>query len=243
MVDFAGYKMCARLYLNGDGIGQGRDVSLFFVIMNGPYDPILSWPFAHRVTMQLLDQSGRGRHVQEKFKADPNSSSFQQPRSEMNVATGCSRFISLKELEGRNGVFIRDNTIFIRIIVEWMSYLGPAALDYWPPDCAIESYSLRYVRPIPTFSNRCLSAFGGAKQRSRMNGWVELSREAAPGRPWVPPAPPQLLAETLNPTWKGIKWAVIARKLHRKGMLNLLGYNVYRSEAIRKYTKVYRFSL
>ena len=68
--------------------------------------------------MQLMDQSGQCNHVQEKFKADPNSSSFQQPRSEMNVATGCPRFISLTELERRKGVFMKENTMFIKISVE-----------------------------------------------------------------------------------------------------------------------------
>ena len=33
---------------------------------------------------------------------------------------------------------------------------------------------------IPTFGNRCLSAIGGGKQRSRLAGWVQLSTEAAP---------------------------------------------------------------
>lgn len=28
-----GYKMCARVYLNGDGVGKGKYISLFFVIM------------------------------------------------------------------------------------------------------------------------------------------------------------------------------------------------------------------
>ena len=43
---------------------------------------------------------------------------------------------------------------------------------------------------IPTFGNRCLSAIGGGKQRSRLAGWVQLSAEAAPGFHGVPPAPP-----------------------------------------------------
>ena len=127
---FAGYKMCARLYLNGDGVGKGSHVSLFFVLMKGPYDPILPWPFTHRVTMQLLDQSGQGSHIQEKFKADPNSSSFQQPRSEMNVATGCPHFISFNELERRKEILTRDNTVFIRIIVEWIAYTGPPSTHF-----------------------------------------------------------------------------------------------------------------
>ena len=109
--------MCAHLYLNGDGIGKETHVSLFF-IMKGPYDPILPWPFPHRVTMQLLDQSGQGNHIQQTFEPDPNSCSFKQPRSEMNVASGFPRFISLAELGRRTGVFIKDNTMFIRIAVE-----------------------------------------------------------------------------------------------------------------------------
>ncbi|KAG1972046.1 TNF receptor-associated factor [Pimephales promelas] len=44
-----GFKVCMRLYLNGDGVGKGTHISLFFVIMKGEYDPILSWPFRHKV--------------------------------------------------------------------------------------------------------------------------------------------------------------------------------------------------
>ena len=110
--------MCARLYLNGDGLGKETHVSLFFVIMRGPYDAILSWPFNHRVTLQLLDQSGQGNHIQEKFKSDPGSPCFKQPRTEMNAATGCPRFISKPELERRKDFFMKGDTMFIRIIVE-----------------------------------------------------------------------------------------------------------------------------
>jgi len=35
---FAGpYKLCARVYLNGDGAGYGTHVSLFFVVMQASY--------------------------------------------------------------------------------------------------------------------------------------------------------------------------------------------------------------
>ena len=45
-----GYKMCARVYLNGDGMGKGTHMSLFFVIMRGDYDDLLQWPFRQKVT-------------------------------------------------------------------------------------------------------------------------------------------------------------------------------------------------
>ena len=37
------------------------------------------------------------------------------------------------------------------------------------------------IMTIATFGNRCLSAIGGEKQRSRLAGWVQLSAEVAPG--------------------------------------------------------------
>ena len=33
-----GYKMCARIYLNGDGMGRGTHISVFFVVMRGQYE-------------------------------------------------------------------------------------------------------------------------------------------------------------------------------------------------------------
>lgn len=44
-----GYKMCARLYFNGDGMGRGTHLSLYFVVMQGEYDHILRWPFKQKV--------------------------------------------------------------------------------------------------------------------------------------------------------------------------------------------------
>ena len=119
-----GYKACARLYLNGDGAGKDSHVSLYFALMKGRFDAILPWPFTHQVTMLLLDQSGQGCHVQEKFRPDRLSSSFQQPRSEMNVTTGCPRFISKTELERRKTLYMKENTMFIQIIVEWLDVIS-----------------------------------------------------------------------------------------------------------------------
>jgi len=48
--------MCARLYLNGDGMGKGTHVSLFFVVMRGAYDALLKWPFRQKVrVIQVTD--------------------------------------------------------------------------------------------------------------------------------------------------------------------------------------------
>ena len=110
-----GYKMCLRLYILGDGIGKGTHMSLFFVVMKGEFDNILQWPFTHKVTFKLINQCG-SRDIMNIFQPDPLSSSFQKPQSDMNVASGCPRFVSMNEL--MQGGFIVDDTIFIKVKVD-----------------------------------------------------------------------------------------------------------------------------
>lgn len=113
-----GYRLCARAYLNGDGSGRGTHLSLYFVVMRGEFDSLLQWPFRQRVTLMLLDQSDRKNHISETFKADPNSSSFRRPEGEMNIASGCPRFVSHAMLENAKNTYIRDDTLFLKVAVD-----------------------------------------------------------------------------------------------------------------------------
>ncbi|KAM4663166.1 TNF receptor-associated factor 2 [Discoglossus pictus] len=111
-----GYKMCLRIYLNGDGTGRGTHLSLFFVVMKGPNDALLRWPFNQKVTLMLLDQNNR-EHVIDAFRPDITSSSFQRPVSDMNIASGCPLFCPLSKFEAKNS-YVREDTIFIKVIVD-----------------------------------------------------------------------------------------------------------------------------
>ncbi len=57
-----GYRMCLRVYLNGNGNGHGTHISAYVVIQTGEFDDLLSWPFCGKITIQLLNQrkSSRG---------------------------------------------------------------------------------------------------------------------------------------------------------------------------------------
>ena len=110
-----GYKMCARIYMNGDGFGKGTHISLFFVVMKGEYDALLPWPFQKKITMMLLDQNN-GEHMIDAFRSDPESSSFQRPKNNMNVASGSPLFMPLNGLSNR--AFVKEETMFIKIIVD-----------------------------------------------------------------------------------------------------------------------------
>uniref|UniRef100_H2SG33 TNF receptor-associated factor n=1 Tax=Takifugu rubripes TaxID=31033 RepID=H2SG33_TAKRU len=79
-----GYKMCLRIYLNGDGTGRGTHLSLFFVVMRGHSDALLKWPFNQKVTLMLLDQNNR-EHIIDAFRPDISSSSFQRPQDILHM--------------------------------------------------------------------------------------------------------------------------------------------------------------
>lgn len=118
-----GYKMCARVYLNGDGMGKNTHLSLFFVIMRGPYDALLEWPFAQTVHLFLINQEGK-KNVTDSFRPDPDSSSFQRPmRRDMNIASGCPKFCRMDYL--LSGGFLKDDCIFLGIVVNTQNLKDP----------------------------------------------------------------------------------------------------------------------
>ncbi|OPJ67641.1 TNF receptor-associated factor 1 [Patagioenas fasciata] len=112
-----GYKVCLRVYLNGDGTGKGTHVSLFFVVMKGDYDALLPWPFRHKVTFMLLDQNNR-EHIIDAFRPDLTSASFQRPVNDMNVASGCPLFLPLAKLQSPKYAYVKEDTLFLKCIIE-----------------------------------------------------------------------------------------------------------------------------
>jgi len=110
-----GYKMRARIYLNGEGKGKGTHISLFLVVMKGEYDALLKWPFPCKTTLKLLAQDGNA-HITEEFCPDTNSSSFRRPSPEMNIASGAPFFANQQRV--MNGSYNKDNCIFVQVIVD-----------------------------------------------------------------------------------------------------------------------------
>ena len=114
-----GYKMRLRLYPTGDGNARGTHLSLFFVLMRSEYDGIVKYPFCFKVIFCLWDQSGRNEHIIDSFRADARSNSFQRPRSEMNIASGLPKFVPLDVILADDNRFIRDDTIFIKVVIDF----------------------------------------------------------------------------------------------------------------------------
>ena len=110
-----GYKMCLRLYMDGDGSGKNTHLSFFLTLMRGEYDALLPWPFRQTVTLMLIDQD-KQKDIFQSFKPDPSSSSFQRPINEMNVASGCPKFAPLSILD--NSSYVKDDTMFMKCRVD-----------------------------------------------------------------------------------------------------------------------------
>ncbi|XP_028395366.1 TNF receptor-associated factor 3-like [Dendronephthya gigantea] len=113
-----GYKLCAKIYMNGNGFGKGSHLSLFFVVMKGKYDSLQSWPFQKKITMMLLDQGEceLRDHMVQTFHSDPQGVSFQRPKFNMNIGCGLPFFMPIGHLDRRQ--YIKDDAIIIRIIVD-----------------------------------------------------------------------------------------------------------------------------
>ena len=114
-----GYKMRARLYLHGDGNARRTHMSLFFVLMRGPNDAILKFPFNYKVTFCLYDQTPQQRHIIDSFRPDIKSNSFQRPRSEMNIASGIPKFFPLAMIQQEGNPYVQEDTMFIKIMVDF----------------------------------------------------------------------------------------------------------------------------
>jgi len=111
-----GYRMCMRIYLNGDGSGKGTYISLFFVLMRSEHDNLLEFPFHQSVRFTLINQVMRSDSITEAFAPDLNSQSFQRPKSDMNVASGFPKFAKQAVLHDEN--FTKGNAIFVKAQVD-----------------------------------------------------------------------------------------------------------------------------
>ena len=123
-----GYRMCIRTYLNGDGIGKGTHLSMFFVVMRSEHDNLLNWPFKQSVRFTLINQKNPGGSITEAFVPDLKSPSFQKPDNDMNIASGFPKFANQSILQDEN--FTVGNVIYIRCQVTSERLINTNSLEY-----------------------------------------------------------------------------------------------------------------
>lgn len=110
-----GYKMCARLRFIKNNPNYGNCLSLESVIMKGEFDQMLRWPFNQTVTFMLLDQSEND--IKNNLIGNCEAVSLARPTSYLGSACGISKLCSLYEIVKEDSIYVKDNCMFIKIIV------------------------------------------------------------------------------------------------------------------------------
>ena len=109
-----GYKMCLKIYANGNGYCNGTHVSVFVSMMKGEFDSHLQWPFKGEVTVQLVNQREGGDNYEEE-----SAYCFQRViEGGVEKGLGYPKFISHDALynpeEGKE--YLKNNTLKFKII-------------------------------------------------------------------------------------------------------------------------------
>ena len=107
---FLGYNFSVRLFFTYED--ETDYLAAAVSIVKGEFDILCPLACNVPVSLTVINQSG-GDDI---FQANPLVSSFQELNSDMNVASGCPRFVSLNEL--MQGGFIVEDTVFIKVKVD-----------------------------------------------------------------------------------------------------------------------------
>ena len=116
------YKICIRVYANGDGDGEGTHVSVFVYLMHGKNDDKLSWPFKGEVTVTLLNQlQDKNHHTHTlTYPKDKNDGGNRRVvgMDRGSVGYGWAKFISYDRLRydaKQNCQYLKDDCLYFRI--------------------------------------------------------------------------------------------------------------------------------
>nr|XP_058949425.1 TNF receptor-associated factor 2-like isoform X2 [Pocillopora verrucosa] len=113
--DIFEYKFGVRMYPNGVGDGRGRFVAIFVHMMEGEHDDFLSWPYAGRITLSVLDRNGqRDNDISHTLQAKPTLAAFQRPREAIcPIGYGLIYFARIEVLFGPQ--FVKNDELFLKI--------------------------------------------------------------------------------------------------------------------------------
>uniref|UniRef100_A0A1I8G0B1 TNF receptor-associated factor n=2 Tax=Macrostomum lignano TaxID=282301 RepID=A0A1I8G0B1_9PLAT len=129
-----GYKLALSACLYGDGKFRGQYMSLFACICKGENDALLAWPFAYKLTFQLIDQcedvSARKNIV---YTVTPNPCKenrpfLGRPLGERNASFGAARFAELEAIGKLD--YIKDDTMYVKVTVDLENLLPLKNRDY-----------------------------------------------------------------------------------------------------------------
>ncbi|XP_006824646.1 uncharacterized protein LOC102807823 [Saccoglossus kowalevskii] len=113
-----GYKMRARLYLNGDGIGSGSHLSLYLIVQKNDLDFLLPWPFQQQVNFTLRDLNHSGNDIVAMFIPDPPIGHQQSPTNDVIPLPGCPQFMKLEDFVAEYERYVKEDAMYLEVEVD-----------------------------------------------------------------------------------------------------------------------------
>ena len=113
-----GYKMCLRVYANGNGKGAGTHVSVFVYMMKGEFDSHLQWPFKGEMQIQIVNQREGGEHLERNLDLkDAYFSRVMVGVTSTHLGLGLHTFISHTDLykPEKGKEFLKNDTLKFRV--------------------------------------------------------------------------------------------------------------------------------
>ena len=132
----SGYKMHLWVFPNGYGKKEkGKYMSVFTCLVKGENDDKLEWPLRGSITVQLLDQSGKGNHLERTFhycNTKPYDNTYYGRVTHSGRSEGVwpdQPFLSCEALFGRSCDYLRNDCLKFRISeckvqTSWRKKLG-----------------------------------------------------------------------------------------------------------------------
>ena len=122
-----GYKMCLKVYANGNGVGKGTHISVFAYLMRGEFDDCLEWPFKGSVVIQLCNQLKDNYHFGHTIDFNENADASNRVTSgeRAECGWGTDTLIAHTDFNKVDRQYLMDNCIYFRIVtVESLSEPG-----------------------------------------------------------------------------------------------------------------------
>ena len=148
-----GYKICIKVYANGNGSGKGTHVSVFACILKGENDDYLTCPFTGTITFELLNQLEDRNHYKKIARFSNEDINKRVDYDELTVAGGIPKFICHSELDKNSPYHQNDNLIFrISVQLPTTSYSDSSIFDFVKPRVVSQAFKfsteLSFVKPV-----------------------------------------------------------------------------------------------
>ena len=125
-----GYKMCLKVYANGDGSGKDTHVSVYAQLMAGDNDDHLQWPFVGDIEFVLLNWREDKRHCKNSVSINASSGLVRVLEGDYGKSWGQSKFILHSSLRSTNTEYLLNDSLRLQVkeVAVYSTPLSPRSL-------------------------------------------------------------------------------------------------------------------